>query len=271
MKSLLPVFYWSLPVFACIYGKQAMAQAGDSSNINASVAKLPVLKPEILSNGFIDVINNGQINASARLIRLYIGEPGKFAIPLSFYSGVSANNFQNTLGPSGPRTNDQLVIGFINPLSGLINISAENVVYFKKAKSLTKTGMIYHTGARILTGYKTGNPASPQAGNPVNFLNFFGATGLYFQTGAWEKNNSRNLGLFWVSFRYISCYTDPHQLQVVLGTTVTNGIYYGYCIGSGIEINNLVNLKIFYYRYNKEPEFAYSLSIYQFSFNYSMR
>jgi hypothetical protein len=50
-------------------------------------------KPEVLNNGFIDVINNGQINGSARLIRLHIGEPGKFAIPLSFYSGVSANNF----------------------------------------------------------------------------------------------------------------------------------------------------------------------------------
>jgi len=32
-------------------------------------------KSEIFSSGFIDVINNGQVNASARLIKLYIGEP----------------------------------------------------------------------------------------------------------------------------------------------------------------------------------------------------
>jgi hypothetical protein len=35
-------------------------------------------KPEIFTSGFTDIINNGQINASARFIRLFIGEPGKF-------------------------------------------------------------------------------------------------------------------------------------------------------------------------------------------------
>jgi hypothetical protein len=32
-------------------------------------------KPEVLNSGFIDILTNGQINASARFIRLYIGEP----------------------------------------------------------------------------------------------------------------------------------------------------------------------------------------------------
>ncbi|MBK9382809.1 MAG: hypothetical protein IPN39_16015 [Chitinophagaceae bacterium] len=52
-------------------------------------------KPEIFTSGFIDIVNNGQVNASARFIRLFIGEPGRFAVPLSFYSGVSNNSFQN--------------------------------------------------------------------------------------------------------------------------------------------------------------------------------
>jgi hypothetical protein len=55
-------------------------------------------KPEIFTSGFIDVMNNGQVNGSARFIRLLIGEPGKFAIPLSLYGGVSNNNFQNQNG-----------------------------------------------------------------------------------------------------------------------------------------------------------------------------
>jgi hypothetical protein len=38
-------------------------------------------KPEILTSGFIDIINNGQVNASARFIRLMVGELGKFALP----------------------------------------------------------------------------------------------------------------------------------------------------------------------------------------------
>jgi hypothetical protein len=241
-----------------------------SSSRRDTVSVKP-LKPEILNNGFIDVINNGQVNASARLIRIFIGEPGKFAIPLSLYSGVSANNFQNNQNSYGQKTNDQLITGFINPLSGMINVSVDNVIYFNKKKSLTKTGWIYHFGARVLTGYKTGAFTNPQAGQPVNFLSNFAASGFYFQTGAWEKTNSKNMGIFWISFRYIGCYTQPGQLKEFLNGISTNGFYHGYCIGNGIEINNLVNIKILFYKYIKKPEIEYSLPIYQFTFNYSLK
>jgi hypothetical protein len=49
------------------------------------------LKTEIFTSGFLDIMNNGQDNASARFTKLYIGEPNKFQIPLSFYSVVSSN------------------------------------------------------------------------------------------------------------------------------------------------------------------------------------
>ena len=62
---------------------------------NYVLSQAKPLKPEIFTSGFIDVMNNGQVNASARFIRLFIGEPGKFALPISFYGGVSNNNFQN--------------------------------------------------------------------------------------------------------------------------------------------------------------------------------
>src|SRR5687767_1137980 len=98
---------------------KSFAQTGrDSSLKNPSTIKTAPAKPEILSSGFIDIVNNGQINASARFIRLSIGEPGKFSFPLSIYSGVSANNFQNQQTFGGQRTNEHLVNSFINPLSG---------------------------------------------------------------------------------------------------------------------------------------------------------
>lgn len=263
----------SLSSFCQNRDSTAKSPANKPSNAKASEGK-----PEVLNNGFIDVINNGQVNASARLIRLFIGEPGKFAIPLSFYSGVSANNFSNgtTQGQNNPvpvlqKTNDQLVTGFINPLSGFINVSVDNVLYFKKTKRLTKAGWLYHTGIRILTGYKTGAVTNPQTGKPVNFLNSFASSGFYFQTGAWEKNNAKNMGVFWTSLRYIWCRSNPNHLKEFLPNINTNGIYHGYCVGGGIEINNLVNIKILFYKYSKRPEIDYSLPIYQFSFNYSMK
>ena len=229
-------------------------------------------KPEIFTSGFIDIVNNGQINASARFIRLFIGEPGKFAIPLSVYGGVSNNNFQNQSNSGGQqRNNDHLVNQYINPLSGLINISVDGIVYFKQTKKVTRTGFLYHAGGRVLTGYYSGLAINPQTGKPTNFLNFFATQGLYFQTGAWERNNAKNVGVFWLAIRYIGCYTNPKQIKEFLPYINTNGIYHGYSIGFGVEINNLVNLKVIYYRYIKPPEIDYSLPIYQFSFNYSLK
>lgn len=264
-RIIISIIFSSISVCVAQINDSLTATISSKSNFSNSS------KLEVLNNGFIDVINNGQVNASARLIRLFIGEPGKFAIPLSFYSGVSANNFQNNQNPLVQKTNDQLVSGFINPLSGLINISVDNVLYFKKTTKPTKTGWLYHTGIRILTGYKTGAITNPQTGRSVNFLNSFASTGFYFQTGAWEKTNSKNMGIFWASLRYIGCVSNARQIKEFLPNINTNGLYHGYCIGSGIEINNLVNIKILFYKYSKRPEIEYTLPIYQFSFNYSMK
>lgn len=253
--------------------KMAVGQAKPALSDSLKLSKLQKQKPEIFTSGFLDIMNSGQVNAAARFIRLYIGEPGKFAVPLSFYSGVSANNFQNQTTGSAPgvKGNESLVNAYINPLSGLINLSSDGIIFFNQTKKITKSGLMYHLGERVLTGYKTGLVNNPQTGKPVNFFNSFGTLGIYFQTGAWERNNSNNMGLFWMSLRYIACYSNPQQLTDFLPGITTNGIYTGYSMGFGIEINNLVNIKVLYYQYLKKPEIDYYLPIYQFSFNYSIK
>jgi hypothetical protein len=284
MKSFLPILLWLLPAITFAQVKDTMEnQTKDTlgktpdgksqiANRNQNSNSKTPYKPEILTAGFIDVVNNGQVNASARFIRLYIGEPGKFAIPLSVYSGVSSNNFQGQQNTFANGNNEQLVTNFINPLSGLANLSIDGVIFFKgKSQKYTRAGIIYHFGERILTGQKVGPLTDPSTGKPVNFLNSFAATGFYFQTGAWERNNSKNVGIFWLALRYIGSYTNPSQLEEFLPVIETNGQYYGYSIGWGVEINTLINIKALYYKYTKKPEIAYSLPIYQFSFNYSMK
>ncbi|MEO7984556.1 MAG: hypothetical protein ABI688_10785 [Bacteroidota bacterium] len=262
----------------------SVAVSGDKKNamkINANTNTIParaiVIKPEILTSGFIDIVNNGQVNASARFIRLLIGEPGKFAVPLSIYSGVSSNNFQNQQIQGGQRSNEQLVNAFINPLSGLANISIDGITFFDRKESesyrgkLTRAGFLYHGGIRILTGYKAGAITDPSTGKPINFLNSFGTGGIYFQTGAWERNNAKNVGVFWLAGRYILCKTGDKQLSEVFPGIQTNGFYHGWSLAWGVEINNLVNIKVIFYNYVKRPEIDYALPIYQFSFNYSAR
>lgn len=229
-------------------------------------------KPEIFTSGFIDIVNNGQVNASARFIRLYVGEPGKFAIPVSFYGGVSNNTFQNNApGTVFSKSNTHLVNQYINPLSGLINISIEGVQFFNRKEKLTKSGLLYQIGERVLSGIRAGEISNPLTGKPVNFLNSFAATGFYFQTGAWERTNAKNVGVFWLALRYHACKSNVKQVKEFLPAIETNAFYHGWSVGFGIEINKLVNIKAIYYKYSKAPEIEYGMPIYQFSFQYSMR
>lgn len=241
----------------------------DSLNtINKTVnSKSP--QPEIFSSGFIDIMNNGQVNASARLIKLNIGEQGKFSLPISFYGGVSNNNFQQQT-PAFTKSNDHLVNQYINPLSGLVNISVDDTKYFGDPNQLTKVGLIYRVGERVLNGIKIGAVSDPTTGKATSFLNSFAFGGLVFQTGAWEKTNTKNVGVFWAAARYHFCYTNPNNIKEFLPKVETNGIYTGYSVGFGIEIEKVVNIKAIYYKYIKPPEIDYGLPIYQFTFNYTL-
>jgi hypothetical protein len=276
MQKILSILFWLMPFMCKAQVKDSVLLAKESKVINANGPsiksdKTDTYKPEIFTSGFIDIINNGQVNASARFIRLYIGEPGKFAIPLSLYGGVSNNSFQNqNTGGQLLKSNDHLINQYINPLSGLINISIDGITYFKKTQKITKTGLLYHFGERVLTGIKVGQITNTQTGKPVNFVNSFGTAGLYFQTGAWERNNAKNVGIFWLVARYHFTYSNSKQIKEFLPDAKTNGVYTGYSIGFGVEINNLVNLKAIYYKYIKVPEIDYGLPIYQFSFNYAL-
>ncbi|HMT75079.1 MAG TPA: hypothetical protein PKA77_13490 [Chitinophagaceae bacterium] len=270
MKPLLPIFFWLWPCFVIAQAKEVSSFKKDTAK--TVFTKTTTARPEIFTSGFIDIVNNGQINASARFIRLYIGEPGKFAIPVSFYGGVSNNTFQNsTPGTAYSKTNSHLVSQYINPLSGLINISIEGVQFFNKKQKITKPGLLYQVGERVLNGIRAGELTNPLTGKPVNFLNSFATLGLYFQTGAWERNNAKDVGVFWLAMRFHACKSNASQIKEFLPTVETNGFYTGWSAGFGIEINKLVNIKAIYYKYAKAPEIEYGLPIYQFSFNYTMK
>lgn len=217
-------------------------------------------------------MNNGQVNAGARFIRLNIGEPGKLVIPLSIYGGVSNNSLghQNNSLPTA-RSNEQLVNQYINPMSGLINVSVEGIWFIGEKSGLTRYGLLYQAGERILTGYRTGPAANPLTGRPSNFLNSYAVGGLYFQTGAWERGRSGQVGCFWLAGRYILCKSSPGSIREFLPEIETDGWYHGYSLGFGVEISSLVNIKAIFYKYVKQPETGYALPIYQFSFNYTLK
>ncbi|MBM3413378.1 MAG: hypothetical protein FJY16_00320 [Bacteroidetes bacterium] len=235
------------------------------------IRKISSSKTDVLNAGFIDLVSSGQVSASARLIRLRIGEPDKFSLPFTIYSGVSNNAFSAQILGMAVRNNEHLVTQFITPLSGLLNVSVDGWRAWRKKEKITQFGFIYQLGERLLTGYRTTLPGSWLNGRPHNFLNSFATLGLFFQTGAWEKDHAANMGACWISIRYHLAYTHPSQLAVFLEGLNTNGTYRGYSMGFGLEISYTVHLKAQVYRYTKPPEPLYSLPLYQFSFNYALQ
>jgi hypothetical protein len=237
----------------------------NSYAINDSTKK----KIEIFNSGFLDIMNSGQVNSSARFLRLNIGEPNKFYLPLSLYGGITSNPLQNSSIPV-LKTNEHLVTGYINPLSGLINFSFEDILFRNKENAVsTKFGFSYQIGERVMYGVRIDSVNKQPLFTTVNFLNTYCSTGLFFQTQAWERDKNSNLGIFWISFRFHASRTGIKQLNSFLPKLNSNGIYTGYSMGFGVHITNSVDIKAIYYNYIKRPEIDYYNSIYQFSLNYT--
>ena len=219
-------------------------------------------KPELFNSGFIDFQNSGQMNASARVFKIYIGEPKKFMLPVSVYSGVSGNNYNTGTNNRG---SEQMILGLINPMSGVFNLSTDNTFRFnKKTKSLTGLSFVYQIGEKMITGQQAFTFKS------FSFFSTYANTGLLFQTGAWEKDKEKNMGVFWLLLRYHIVQTSITFFKLS-GYPPDNKLFKGYSIGMGIEINNVLNIKSYYYRYINPGADIFNIPIYQLTFNYSLR
>jgi hypothetical protein len=254
MKPTVNIIFYFFLKIVCF------CQVPDTSIIIFQPVNVKTTKPEILTGGFIDIIQNGQMNASARLFRLFIGEPGKFQIPVSLYTGVSANNL------SYNRQNEEFVLNLINPGSGIFNLSFDgnNTILGKKQK-FTSLQIHYQAGFRFLSFFNYTIQKN------TTFFNSINALGLTFVTGAWERNKPSNMGIFWLNIRGLFSGNPGMVLKEILGQPVT-GKLFGYSAGLGMEISQALNVKIFYFRFLNNREIpAFSPPFLQLSFNYSIK
>ena len=253
MKKWFIILFFSRSCFA-----QFTDTVANISPVNLEIIKQK--KPEILTNGFVDLMNSGQMNASARLFKLYLGEPEKFVVPISLYIGVTGNN----LAPP-PRSNEPLLLNIVNPLSGIMNISVDGTHFlWKKGEPLTNLGLLYQAGGRLLS---YNNMISFQT---VTFMNGFANAGLLFRTGAWEKNKTDNMGIFQTSFKVLVIGTNT-LIEEFLNISDDENKLWAWSIGFGLEINKVVSIKTFYYRYLGLNNDLSKIPVYQLSFNYFMR
>ncbi len=255
MKPTLTILLCMLAMLCFCQSKLADTTA---KFVGKPVAMPP--RPEILTGGFIDIVQTGQMNASARLFKLYIGEPGSFQVPVSLYTGVSANSLGNS------KSNEDFVHHLINPSAGIFNLSFDgNKKLFGKKGRVTSLQLQYAGSIRLLPAYNAVLLKN------ITLFNTNESLGLMFITGAWERNNANNLGVFWMNLRGICSISPAAQLAEIFKLPVRNTMF-GYSLGMGIEINKAVNVKLLYYRYTTQLKPAPFLQPYfQASFNYAMK
>lgn len=216
-------------------------------------------RPGILTGGSLDFVQTGQVNASTRVFRLYVGEPGKFWLPVSLYTGVSANHL------SSRSIDDNNTHTLINPGTGTLNFHIDGTEKITGKDILTSLQASYQLGIRWVTLY------SQPYNKHVTFFNLITGAGLTFITGVWEADGESHPGIFWVNARGLYAYSPLSTLKMFFPAPMAHHLL-GCSGGMGIELSQVLNIKVFYFHFlnNRQLE-AFRRSFLQLSFNYSSR
>lgn len=192
---------------------------------------------EFFDKGYLDFFGSGNIQASAQLIKLNIGEPDKFQIPFYLFLSASGNSFGD--GEQNKNTIDNL----LNPIGGIFN------------GTINKSGCLYETGKYTFLKFNFQLSAKLLNGNTdlenENKLFFAGYSnaGLFFQTGAWVDEDKSNIGIFWMQAKLTSSFANKEDLIDLFGVNLTENNFFGYSLDLGIEIDNKIDLKAGVYQY----------------------
>ena len=216
---------------------------------------------QVLKSGFVDFLTDGNIQASARLLRINIGEMNGFYLPFFIYTGASGNAF------GSDELNQTTVSNLLNPIGGNINLSFNGLQNLISVSGITKLKLAYQFGGRLLNGRDSVSKEN------LNFFNSFGNIGFFFQTGAWTPTDPSNMGVFYIQAKCITSMSSQENLQKLFGRTeIDSKLLLGYSVDAGIEINRVINIKLGLYQYtNKSNINLLKEPIIKFSLDYALR
>lgn len=237
-----------------VLGGDLFPQPCDSAVSKPTEDKLPGL----MRGGFFDLAQNGQINASARIITFYLGDPERFNLPVSVYSGISANNF------SLNQRNEDLVLNLANPNTGIINLGTDGKVsLLGRSSSTSRLMMQYQASIRYLSIYNAFILRN------VSFVASSFSTGLTLLTGAWIRSSEP--GFFWLRGNLIYSHSPNYPLRLLMMDSVSrNTLALG--VGLGLEIRDQLNLKLHRFNFlNNLGHEDFSYPFVQVSLSYGIR
>ena len=242
----------------------------DTFSVTDSLPRKVNELPEWLSAGMMEWGQGGQLQASARVVRLMVGEPGRWQLPVSVYSGVTQPGAGGPMGASA-RSNETITWQLYSPWSGMMNIGFEGQRLWADWGLHSALRFVFQFGERVLTGYRIGGFNDPLAGKQQMLWNHYAVIGCVVHTGAWERSNPKNLGRGWLMVRGHLSYSSPDQLRGLFSLSQFRGLYGGASLGVGIEVSRVVHLRAGVCWPIYKPEWTLLRNLTQVSFQYNWK
>jgi len=224
-----------------------------------------------LSAGLMEWGVGGQLQASARVVRLMIGEPGRWQLPVSVYSGVAQPGSNGLAGVGAARLNESITAQLYSPWSGMMNVGLEGQRRWADWGAHSGLRFVFQAGERLLSGYRVGAMGDPLSGKQQLLWNHYVVIGWVLHTGAWERSDPAHVGRAWLMVRGLFTYSSPDQLRWLYPLNRFRGIYGGVALGLGIEVSRVVHLRAGVTWPVHRPEWSNARSLTQFSFQYNWK
>ncbi|WP_316814482.1 hypothetical protein [Pedobacter nyackensis] len=192
---------------------------------------------ELFGKGLLDYGFEGQFQATTQAVKIHIGEPNKFYIPVYLLVGATTGDFGKD------ELNKSAILSLLNPSGGLLNLNGNGYVRLTGSEtSITSVKLTSTIGAKLLTGRNSVDNSSLI--KPV----YFADPGVYFQTGAWDPGTGyQDGGIFWLQAKYALFGMAKKDLQEFFGSAV-NDIPQGIRFEMGCFVKDRVNIKLSYFK-----------------------
>jgi hypothetical protein len=187
---------------------------------------------EFFGRGLTEMHFTGQVEASTQILKIRIGEPNGFSIPLYLLTGAT-----NTVFGDG-EPSEATIADLTSATGGFLNGSFNgDLPLFQSQSTITQIRLGMMGGVRLLSG-------RPQTSGDVTL---FGAGyldgGIIFQTAAWaDDGDYEEGGVFWIQLKYAGTAAPEATLREIFGEQVEEP--HGVRADLGILIKDRVNVKL---------------------------
>jgi hypothetical protein len=187
----------------------------------------------MFGRGFVDTYFSGQIETTAEFLKVRIGEPEGFSLPLYLLVGSMESGMGST------EQNGGTAISLISPTGGLLNISMFlNLSMYHSTTNITQFRLSAMGAGKLVNGQEVGTTEGKMF--PAGYYE----AGIYFQTGAWEAGGVYSEGgIFWIQAKYAGSVSSLSDLETVFGPSVAENPH-GFRSELGMLIKDKVNIRL---------------------------